>query len=272
MKKDKIINIIRTIMLIAGVCILLYPTVSNYLYEKNSTKLINEYDEKAVLKSSLDRKLELNEARIYNLNIQDSWEIYDPFKQKISGEDKVYLSKLNNGNNMMGYIEIPKIDVKLPIYHGIDERVLQNGVGHMHGTSLPIGGKNTHSVLTGHRGLPSKLLFTDLNQLEIGDRFYITVLDQKLAYMVENIKTVLPEETDSLKLHPKRDYCTLITCTPYSINSHRLLVRGTRVPYDREEFENEKGISISKLLFSLIVLLFVVILLIIYLIKRRRRR
>ena len=137
----------------------------------------------------------------------------------------------------MGYIEIPKINVRLPIYHGTSEEVLQEGVGHIESTALPIGGEFTHAILTGHRGLPRAKLFTDLDQLEIGDRFYLYILDEILAYEVDEIHTVLPDELQQLQTVEDRDLVTLITCTPYGVNTHRLLVRGTRIPYSPEEAE-----------------------------------
>lgn len=260
-------------MLVVGFGILLYPTISNYLYEKNSTRVIEDYNSNTISLSEMEKKKALNSAKIYNLNLRDKWSIYDPFSERGYEEDSVYTSKLNNGRSMMGYIEIPKIDVELPIYHGTDEKVLQAGIGHIYGTSLPVGGNSSHCILTGHRGLPSKMLFTDLDQLEIGDEFYITVFGEKIAYMVDEIMTILPEETRKLRLVEGKDYCTLVTCTPYAINTHRLLVRGTRVPYNPEN--KEKAKKRNQLIFAMQLLLLVVAILIVCLIikkiKERRR-
>ena len=147
----------------------------------------------------------------------------------------------------LGYITIPKINVNLPIYEGTDDIVLSKGVGHMSMTSYPLGGESTHCVLTGHRGLPEAVLFTDLDQLEIGDKFYLHTLDEVLAYQVDQIKVVLPTETSDLEIVEGEDYCTLVTCTPYGINSHRLLVRGTRAEYTGEEEESAAIVQYQKL-------------------------
>ena len=148
---------------------------------------------------------------------------------------------------MMGYIEIPKLNTTIPIYHGTSEAVLQVGVGHLQNTSLPVGGESTHAALSGHRGLPTRSLFTDLDQMEVGDRFYIKVLNETLCYTVDQILTVLPHEMDALAIEEGKDYVTLITCTPYGINSHRLLVRGVRTPYDPQQHQNEIAESTSYL-------------------------
>ena len=154
--------------------------------------------------------------------------------EKEAGSD--YESMLNpDGSGVMGYLEIPKISVSLPILHGTGDEVLARGIGHLQGSSLPVGGKGTHAVLTGHRGLPSARLFTDLDQMEETDRFRILTLGEELDYEVSEIRTVLPENTRDLKILPEEDLVTLVTCTPYGVNSHRLLVRGTRVPYNGEE-------------------------------------
>lgn len=185
------------------------------------------------------------------------------------------MSLLNsNGDGVMGYIQIPRIDVKLPIYHTTSEKVLQKGVGHLQGTSLPIGGKSTHAALSGHRGLPSSNLFTDLDLLEIGDIFYMEVLGNTSAYKIDQIKIVLPTETKDLEIVDGKDYVTLITCTPYSVNTHRLLVRGIRIDYQKaiEEQANEvdNGIHVP---FEIQILLigFTVLMLIFLLLKVRRK-
>jgi sortase A len=193
-----------------------------------------------------------------------------------------------SGNEIMGYIEIPKISVKLAIYHGIGTDALENGCGHIEGTSLPIGGIGNHAVISAHRGLPSAKLFTDLDQLEIGDLFYITVLDEKLAYKVDQIKTVLPEETEDLAIEDDKDLVTLVTCTPYGVNTHRLLVRGERTEYVEEEDSTTSGIILrnplegtdrSQRLLVTGLLVFIVVLILMGIImkisdhrKRRRRR
>ena len=171
-------------------------------------------------------------------------------------EDTDYWKVLNVAEDgVMGYLSIPKINVRLAIYHGTAEDVLQTGIGHMNGTSLPIGGESTHSVLAAHRGLPAARLFTDIDQMQQGDMFYIHVLDETLAYQVDQILTVLPSDTDSLQIEKGKDYVTLVTCTPYAVNTHRLLVRGTRIPYEEaQKIDEEVGLQCT-IPFNLILLI-----------------
>lgn len=232
-RKRYIGDIFRILVLIIALSVLLYPTVSNYLYEKNGARVISSYDENAVRLSESEKKEMLEAARQYNSELLGNIELLDPFSPLKKEVDARYQSLLStNEAGMMGYIRIPKIDVELPIYHGTEETVLQSGVGHFEGTSLPVGGESTHAVLTGHRGLPSKLLFTDMDELVEGDIFYIKILGETLAYQVDQILTVLPEDTKALTIAPGKDYATLVTCTPYAVNTHRLLVRGMRIPYE----------------------------------------
>lgn len=232
-RKHYIGDIFRILVLIIALSVLLYPTVSNYLYEKNGARVISSYDENAVRLSESEKKEMLETARQYNSELLGNIELLDPFSPLKKEVDARYQSLLStNEAGMMGYIRIPKIDVELPIYHGTEETVLQSGVGHFEGTSLPVGGESTHAVLTGHRGLPSKLLFTDMDELVEGDIFYIKILGETLAYQVDQILTVLPEDTKALTIAPGKDYVTLVTCTPYAVNTHRLLVRGMRIPYE----------------------------------------
>ena len=259
-------DIFRVIGLIIAFSVLLYPTVSNYLYEKNGSKVISAYDENAVRLSESDKREMLEAARQYNEELLGNIELLDPFSSIKKEVDERYQSLLNvNGSGMIGYIRIPKINAELPIYHGTEEKVLQSGVGHFEGTSLPIGGESTHAVLTGHRGLPSKLLFTDLDNLEKGDIFYIKVLGETFAYQVDQILTVLPENTKELTIVPGKDYVTLVTCTPYAVNTHRLLVRGYRIPYEEavEKVPDEKiaiGLPFQmKVLFIGLFILFLIL-------------
>ena len=195
--------------------------------------MISSYDENAVRLRESEKQAALEAARQYNQELLGNLELLDPFSPIKKEVDERYQSLLNtNAAGMMGYIRIPKMEVELPIYHGTEEKVLQSGIGHFEGTSLPVGGESTHTVLTGHRGLPSKLLFTDLDKLKEGDIFYIKVLGETLAYQVDQILTVEPENTKALTIVPGEDYATLVTCTPYAVNTHRLLVRGTRIPYE----------------------------------------
>ena len=277
-KKRKYIgDIFRVIGLVIALSVLLYPTVSNYLYEKNCSRVISSYDEHAVQLSEQEKKEMLEEARQYNQELLGNIDLLDPFSSVKKEADERYQGLLDtNGAGMMGYIRIPKIDVELPIYHGTEERVLQSGAGHFEGTSLPVGGESTHAVLTGHRGLPSKLLFTDLDEMETGDIFYIKVLGETLAYQVDQILTVLPEDTKELSIVQGKDYVTLVTCTPYAINTHRLLIRGIRIPYEEaiKQVPDEK--VTPKLPFQVKLLMFAIIILILifvfYLIGKRMRK
>lgn len=242
-RKMTIKDIIRLIVLVVAFAVLLYPTVSSYVNEKNGSKVVSNYDAESVRLSNAEKEKMLEDARAYNKEMLSNIDLIDPFSQGETNIDERYESLLNmDGSGMMGYIRIPKIKVEIPIYHGTSESVLQAGVGHFWGTSLPVGGESTHTVLTGHRGLPTKTLFTNMDKLVEGDVFYIKVLDETLAYKVDQILTVLPEETEALSIVPGKDYATLVTCTPYAINTHRLLVRGHRIPYE-EAVKIEKNTS-----------------------------
>lgn len=221
----------------AGAGIFLYPAVSNFLAERAQTNVIRSYQ--AAVDESNRQKLEeeWQKAEEYNENLAGD-PVHDPF---VMGSGYVlpdnYEEVLNlNGDGVMGYLEIPRIDVELPIYHGTSEEVLEKGAGHLEATALPIGGKNRHPVISAHRGLPSAELFTRLDEMEIGDWFYLSVLDETLAYEVDKITVIEPEELEFLTPEENRDLLTLLTCTPYGVNTHRLLVRGTRVPYEETEF------------------------------------
>lgn len=255
-RKMTIKDIIRLLVLVVAFAVLLYPTVSSYINEKNGSKVVSNYDAESVRLSNAEKEKMLEDARAYNKEMLSNIDLIDPFSQGETNIDERYESLLNmDGSGMMGYIRIPKIKVEIPIYHGTSESVLQAGVGHFWGTSLPVGGESTHTVLTGHRGLPTKTLFTNMDKLVKGDVFYIKVLDETLAYKVDQILTVLPEETEALSIVPGQDYATLVTCTPYAINTHRLLVRGHRIPYE-EAVKIEKNTSTGiKLSFTTRVLI-----------------
>ncbi len=248
-RKMTIKDIIRLLVLVVAFAVLLYPTVSSYVNEKNGSKVVSNYDAESVRLSNAEKEKMLEDARAYNKEMLSNIDLIDPFSQGEKSLDARYESLLNiDGSGMMGYIRIPKIKVEIPIYHGTSESVLQAGVGHFWGTSLPVGGESTHTVLTGHRGLPTKTLFTNMDKLVKGDVFYIKVLDETLAYKVDQILTVLPEETEALSIVPGQDYATLVTCTPYAINTHRLLVRGHRIPYEEAvkiEKDTSTGIELS---------------------------
>ena len=217
-------------LFLGGAAVFCYPAISNYLNQKNQTRVVQHYEQTVTAQDDALLAEEWAKAEEYNENLAGD-PVHDPF---VPGSGHAlpdnYLDVLNI-DGVMGRITIPKIGVDLPIYHGTDAETLEKGVGHIESTSLPIGGEYRHAVLTGHRGLPSAELFTRLDELEPGDQFYLHVLDATLAYQVDQILTVEPQELETLVAEPGQDYVTLVTCTPYGINTHRMLVRGTRVPY-----------------------------------------
>ena len=224
MKKDKV-GILLVLMLFIGVCGLLYPAVSQYWNSKTQTRVVENYQ--AILDSlkQEDYTAFFQEADAYNDALAA---LSNPLLdyRELEGYDEI----LNvTGNGIMGYVAIQKLGVELPVYHGISDKVLNVACGHLEGTSFPVGGVSTHSVLSAHRGLPHARLFTDLDKMELGDTFQITILDRTFTYQVDQIKVVLPHEIDDVQVIEGEDHCTLLTCTPYGINSHRLLVRGTRI-------------------------------------------
>ena len=230
---EKLLLIISIIFIILGVGIFLYPSISNYLAEKNHIDIIRNYDNLIVKINEEKINEEKEKARIYNENLSGD-PVHDPFV-KGSGYalPENYKEVLNvSDDGVMGYVEIPKISVYLPIYHGTSDEVLEKGVGHIQNTSVPIGGNSTHSILTGHTGLPNAELFTRLDELGIGDIFYIHVLGDVLTYKVFETKVILPDKIDELRILNGKDYVTLVTCTPYGVNSHRLLVKAERVDYE----------------------------------------
>ena len=231
--KRIIVNIIIVSIFLTGLGVLLYPAVSDYVNKKNASRAIAAYEQSVGEMEEADYTQNLLDAASYNEYIASFASLGGATTMEEEREDSPYEELLNvSGTGMMGSIRIPCIKVECPIYHGTSEAVLQVAVGHYQGSSLPIGGESTHAILTGHRGLPSARLFTDLDRLEEGDIFYIKVLGDILEYQIDQIQTVLPEEVDSLGVVLGEDYVTLVTCTPYGINSHRMLIRGTRIPYD----------------------------------------
>ena len=272
MKKKHISTIIIALIFLAGLGFLLYPTVSNLWNRAHQSRAIATYTKQVEKLDDSQNKEMLKAARKYNKSLlkkSDHWKLSKKGKKK-------YESLLDvSGTGIMGYIEVPKIDCSLPIYHGTDEGALQIAIGHLEGSSLPVGGKSTHCVLSGHRGLPSARLFTDLDQMEEGDVFVLNVLGRKLAYEVDQIKVVLPDEMSDLEIVQGKDLCTLVTCTPYGINTHRLLVRGHRTKYieetvvrvQKEAEKKETGIWLlasGGAVFLIIIIIVVV--------KRRRKR
>ena len=239
---------LRIIGLMIGAGILFYPTISSQWNEYRDSLLISEYARAVDNYSEEQYKSVWESAKAYNDQHLTNF-ILDAFDENT--EEYVlthpYDTLLNPlGDYVMGYIEIPKIDVKMPIYHGVGTSALEKGAGHIEGTSLPIGGPGTHSVLSGHRGLPGRKLFTDLDLIEKGDQFYLKVLNDTLAYEVDQILTVLPHETDALAIVPGEDLVTLVTCTPYGVNSHRLLIRGHRIDYSEEKKAQQQRDVVEK--------------------------
>lgn len=273
MKKKHISTIIISLIFLAGLGFLLYPTVSNLWNRAHQSRAIATYTKQVEKLDDSQNKEMLKAARKYNKSLlkkSDHWKLSKKDKKK-------YESLLDvSGTGIMGYIEVPKIDCSLPIYHGTDEGALQIAIGHLEGSSLPVGGKSTHCVLSGHRGLPSARLFTDLDQMEEGDVFVLNVLGRKLAYEVDQIKVVLPDEMSDLEIVQGKDLCTLVTCTPYGINTHRLLVRGHRTKYieetvvrvQKEAEKKETGIW----LLAGVGAVFLIIIIIVVVKRRRKRR
>ena len=273
MKKRDFSTVILILVFLVGLSLLLYPSVSDYWNSFHQSRAIATYAEQ-VANIDNDRYAQLwEDARAYNQTLVGKQNRF-----QISEEEReTYESLLNvGGNGIIGYIEIAKIGCSLPIYHGTDEGVLQIAVGHIEGTSLPTGGESTHCVVSGHRGLPSAKLFTDLDKLIPGDTFVLRVLDETLTYEVDQILIVEPQELAALEIEEGRDYCTLVTCTPYGINTHRLLVRGHRVANAEEAVQirvTADAIQIEPLLIApLVAVPMLLILLVVLLVSTRKKR
>ena len=243
--KSKTSKLMIGIIFLAGLSLLLYPLVANQWNNHRQKQLISNYESVVADKEAagnIDYAAEMKKAEAYNdallpSILPDSFAVADASTET----DSSYEDSLNiAGDGMMGIVEIPKIAIKLPIYHGTGDEVLQKAAGHLEGSSLPIGGESTHAVISAHRGLPSASLFTDLDQLEIGDHFLIHVLDETLCYEVDQILVVDPEDTSALAVEDGEDLMTLLTCTPYGVNTQRLMVRGHRVPYEEQTVADEQ--------------------------------
>lgn len=276
-KKNRFTILVPIIIFLMGAGIFLYPAISNYLASLEHEQVIHSYVDKVSAYSEEELKNLWEEAKIYNDNLAGD-PLHDPF---VPGSGYVlpdnYEDVLNPTNDgVMASIEIPKIDVMLPIYHGTSEDILKKGAGHIESTSLPIGGVNRHSVISAHRGLPSALLFTRLDELEEGDMFYIHILDEIHSYEVDQIQVILPEELSALKTEPDKDLITLLTCTPYGVNTHRLLVRGHRVEYVPQEEGNKESEQsvywIEEYILSMMMGSLVLVLLIVITLVYKRRR
>ena len=267
--KNRKVGILLTLGFLVGICILLYPAFSDYWNSKTQSRAISDYE--AVLDNlSADAYAALfDQAHAYNRALYETEFPLADFDQ-VEGYDE---SLSVTDNDMIGYLKIDRIGLELPIYHGTSDEVLNVGVGHLEGSSLPVGGTNTHSVMSAHRGLPSSKLFTDLDRLELGDSFQIVVLDQVLTYQVDQIKVIKPEIIEDLQIIEGGDYCTLFTCTPYGINTHRLLVRGIRIETIQEKpalYVANEGYRIEPLLVTPAVAAPMLLVLLIHLLVKYR--
>lgn len=237
--KKRLTTILAVLVFITGLSLLLYPTVSNYFNSLHQSKVVSHYSDALEKMDEAQKQAAIDAAVQYNALLVSNDARFTPSEE----ETRLYNSLLNpDGTGMMGYITIPEIRCKLAIYHSVDDSVLQVGVGHLEGSSLPVGGSSTHCVISGHRGLPSARLFTDIDRLEKGDLFYLHVYGKVLAYEVDKISVVEPEDYGPLEIEEGKDLCTLLTCTPYGINTQRLMVRGHRVVdslYDESNFTSD---------------------------------
>lgn len=271
--------ILIILLIITGLGIFFYPYVSNWLIEKNASYIIETYDQAVEASGNQEIEKEWKKAKEYNDSLEGTV-LKDPFIEGSGMALQDNYKELLNIDGIMGYVEIPAIDVKLSIFHGTSDATLQKGIGHLEGSSLPIGGSGTHAILTGHTGLSKAKFFTDLVELKEGERFYLRILDKTLAYLVDQIKVVEPENTKDLQSISGKDYVTLLTCTPYGVNSHRLLVRGVRTEYHPEEKTEAQDIkkTLTKeqrmLILTAVTSLVTVLLLIciVWVVRRKRRQ
>lgn len=271
--KKHIPTILLFLVFATGLCLLLYPTVSDYWNSFHQSRAIASYAEHVAEIDDTEYRRLWDEAVAYNEKLYAK----TGSRFALSDEEKEEYEKVLDvsGTGIMGYVEVPSINVSLPIYHGTSEAVLQVAIGHLEGSSLPVGGKNTHTVISGHRGLPSAKLFTDLDRVVVGDLFILRTLDEILTYEVDQIHIVLPTELQDLEIEDGKDYCTLITCTPYGVNSHRMLVRGHRVDNLEEVREirvSADALLIDPMLVAPVVAIPVLLLLLIGIMIRYRRR
>lgn len=270
-KKELLSNRALILIMIIGALIIAYPSFSDWWNSFHQTRAIASYVDAVANLNKEDYERMFAEAEAYNKTLIDKSDRYH-----LSEEEKKEYEKILDvtGTGIMGYVEIPKIHISYPIYHGTDEAVLQIAIGHIEGSSFPVGGIGTHSAISGHRGLPSARLFTDVDRLIEGDTFMIQILDRTITYEVDQIHTVLPEELDDLKIDPEKDYCTLITCTPYGINSHRLLIRGHRVDnaFDKTRVTADAVQLRPEIVAPIVAVPIVIVLLIGLLIKTGRKK
>ena len=264
--KKHVTSILLTVIFLTGIALILYPTVSDYLNSLHQSQAISTYAESVEKLDTSQYEAFLSEAQEYNTSLATR-----PNNFKLTEDEKIVYDRMLNldGKSVMGHIEIPAIKVSLPIYHGTSDTVLQSAIGHLEWTSLPVGGESSHCVLSGHRGLPSAKLFTNLDKLVIGDTFTLRVLDEVLTYEVDQILIVEPKDVENLQIVDGHDYCTLVTCTPYGVNTHRLLVRGHRIDNPEEahtafvtaDATQMKPVLVAAILaIPVLVLLFIVLL------------
>ena len=275
--KKHLSTIVLVAVFLAGVCLLLYPTVSDYWNSLHQTRAIGAYEDTLSGMTQKDYSEYFAQADAYNAALASlptpltGYEVLDTLEEVPKYRDVLDV----NGMGIMGYIDIDEIGVELPIYHGTDPSVLNVAVGHLEGTSLPVGGVGTHCVLSAHRGLPSARLFTDLDRLKVGDTFTLTVLNRLLTYQVDQVLIVEPDQVEALAIDPNEDYCTLVTCTPYGINTHRLLVRGRRVENAEEKpviYVPADMVQIDPLVVTPAVAAPMLLVLLIFLLIRYRKR
>lgn len=269
--QQKTYRVLIAVLLTGGVLLIFYPQISNFIYSHFSGEIITQYAETTDAAGAEKCAASLEAARVYNQTITNNG-----FPLVLTPEQAAeYPTMLNlNGDGMMGYIEIPKINVSLPIYHGTADEVLQAGTGHIEGSSLPVGGENTHAIISGHSGLQKAKFFTDLGKLHAGDTFMLHVSGETLTYAVDQVQTVLPTEFEALRIEDGQDLCTLVTCTPVYVNSHRLLVRGHRVPNapEAEAAPAEPETKHKALWFGLSGAALLALIVSVVLIKRNKRR
>lgn len=279
-KRKKFIGrLIFFVVFMVGLGLVMFPLVSQYMYHRAAQVEVDVFEQavKKLTPNDIDRRMKL--AKAYNDAIfqgygDDVISPTDPFDDADHKAGLKEYARMLEVHEQIGYVNIPKITQELPVFAGTDESVLQRGVGHLQGTSLPVGGNNTHTVITAHRGLPKARLFTDLNQLKTGDVFYFHNLSETLAYQVDDIKVIEPHEVEHLDIVPGHDYMTLLTCTPYMVNSHRLLVRGHRVPYSQAIEEKQQATHEENRMYKILfyITLAILIMVVIGVILNRRRR
>ena len=267
--KKNLLTVLMACGMLAGVFLLLYPSVSNYWNSFHQTRAISEYSEAVSTMDKDEQKEIIESARAYNEKLAETgilWNMTEAQRAEYNKELSI------DGSEVMAVVSIPKFHIRCPIYHGTDETVLQIAVGHIEGSSLPVGGKDTHTIISGHRGLPSARLFTDIDKIKEGDTWTINVLNETLTYECDQIRIVLPDDLSDLRIEEDKDLCTLVTCTPYGINTHRLLVRGHRVPNANGSADiTADAIQVEPVFVALFIAVPVVILLILVLLISTRR-